>query len=53
VTLTPIALQVATATEPTESEFRQRMHQHLRMQMAGMYHIYDPERFACGQERAL
>jgi hypothetical protein len=29
------------------------MHQHLRMQMAEMYYIYDPKRFACGQERAL
>jgi hypothetical protein len=37
----------------TGVEFRQRMHQHLSQQLAGMYHIYDPGLFAVGQKHAL
>jgi hypothetical protein len=37
----------------TGAEFRQRLRQHLCEQLAGMYHIYDPQRFAVGQKHAL
>jgi hypothetical protein len=37
----------------TGAEFRLRLHQHLCQQLAGMYHIYEPELFAVGQKRAL
>ena len=37
----------------TGAEFRLRLRQHLCQQLAGMYHIYDPELFAIGQKRAL
>jgi hypothetical protein len=37
----------------TGTEFRQRLRQHLCQQLAGMYHMYDPERFAVGQTYAL
>jgi hypothetical protein len=33
--------------------FRQRLHQHLSQQLAGMYHIYEPGLFAVGQKHAL
>jgi hypothetical protein len=37
----------------TGVEFRQRLHQHLSRQLAGMYHIYEPGMFAVGQKHAL
>jgi hypothetical protein len=37
----------------TGVEFRQRLHQHLSQQLAGMYHIYNPERFAFGHKHVL
>jgi hypothetical protein len=37
----------------TGAEFRLRLRQHLCQQLAGMYHIYEPELFAVGQKRAL
>lgn len=37
----------------TGAELRQRLRQHWCEQLAGMYHIYDPERFAAGQKHVL
>jgi hypothetical protein len=37
----------------TGTEFRLRMRQHWCEQLAGLYHIYDPDLFALGQKRAL
>jgi hypothetical protein len=34
----------------TGVEFRQRLHQHLSQQLAGMYSIYEPRLFAVGQK---